>query len=167
MKQKFAGFTLVEVVVSITIGGVILATVMGTYLSLAKIKADLDISRKIQREMNFAMMRMGDRIRFNEISFDKYDRHVLCAGGLDSEKCKYGTKFQFKKSDNEENKTGKLLMNNDPLFSPQLNVEAFRFTVQGENDEQHRVQIEMLVSAVAKPSIKIPLRTTISSRLIQ
>lgn len=158
MKIKGPGFSLLELVVAIAIGGVILATVMGSYLTLAKTKQNLDISRQIQREINFAAMRVGDRIRAHSVNYAKFDEsnhHFLPLG--DDE-------FVY----SQEDKT--LTMNGAPLFSPSLEVSKLNFDVtplSPNSDAQERVQIELLVTSKVRPTISVPLRTTISSRIIR
>lgn len=160
MKTKCAGFSLIELVVAIAIGGVILATVMGSYLSLARMRQSLDVTRQIQREVNFAAMRMGDRMRAHSVNYEHEDyspeNHEFLPLGEDE--------FVY------DNKEKMVRMNGAPLFSPSLEVSELRFEVipsQRSEKIQGMVKLELRVSSKAKPEISVPLRTTISSRIVR
>lgn len=158
MRMKLAGFSLVELVVAITIGGVVLSTVMVSYVSLAKMRQSLDISRQVQRELNFATMRISDRARANSINYEKLDsdnHHFLPLG-----------EDEFIYDDVAKS----LSMNGAPLFSPNIMVEQAEFDVWPINNDpkvQPMVNLQLLVSSKNKPDIEIPLRTSISSRVIR
>ncbi len=158
MSVKNAGFSLIELVVAITIGGVILATVMGSYLSLAQVRQNLDITRQLQREVNFAAMRISDRARAYSVNYEELDadnHHYLPLG--DDE-------FEYDAMEKE------LTMNGAPLFSPNVEVSELNFTVfptAPSNRVQTKVTLEFRVTSRVKPEISVPLRTTISSRLIK
>lgn len=160
MIQRNAGLSLVELVVAIAIGGVVLATVMGSYLSLAKMKQNLDITRQIQREVNFAVMRISDRVRAYSVNYDHND-----FSPIDSSFLPLGDdEFKYDEDD------GQLTMNGAPLFSPIIEVRDLRFEVSPDalsSRVQARVKIEILVGSRVKPELSVPLRTTISSRLIE
>lgn len=160
MKLKNTGFTLIELIVSITIGGIILATVMGSFLTLGKTKQQLDLTRQIQRELSFATIRIADRVRSQSIDYSRIqdaNHHALPIG--DNEL------FSFDKD------AKMLFMNDAPLFSKNLMVQDAEFTVSPLNSEvQPRVHLEIRVSertTAETPRVSIPLRTTISSRIIQ
>ncbi len=161
MRTRTNGFSLVELVVAITIGGIILTGVMGSFLTLSKMRQQLDLTRQIQREINFATIRIADRIRSQSVDYFLWDEnnHYTLPIGTEDEV------FDF-------NETGHMLtMNGAPLFSPNLMVRNLNFSVFPEtedNDIQPSVQLELIVSERAvTPKISVPLRTTISSRLIQ
>jgi prepilin-type N-terminal cleavage/methylation domain-containing protein len=163
MKLQSTGFSLIEIVVAITIGGIILATVMGSFLTLSKMSQQLDLTRQIQRELNFATIRIADRIRSQSIDYsrlDELDHHFLPIGGSET--------FRF------DEDAGMLFMNDAPLFSNTLMVRDSTFLVFPEDESeklQPRVQIELRVTERTEgnitPKISIPLRTTLSSRIIQ
>jgi prepilin-type N-terminal cleavage/methylation domain-containing protein len=160
MKLKNTGFTLIELIVAITIGGIILATVMGSFLTLSKTKQTLDITRQIQRELNFATIRIADRVRSQSIDYARLvdsNHHFLPLGQDES--------FRF------DEDAGMIFMNDAPLFSHLLHVQDVELTVSPNNNEQQPyVHLEILVSEKSSeesPRISIPIRTTISSRIIQ
>ena len=160
MKLKNSGFTLIELIVAITIGGILLATVMGSFLTLGKTKQQLDLTRQIQRELSFATIRIADRIRAQSVDYSRIqneNHHTLPIGKDEL--------FSF----NQDEKM--LFMNGAPLFSKCLMVQDTEFTVSPHNPElQPRVHLEIRVSertAKEIPRVSIPLRTTISSRIIQ
>lgn len=160
MNRQNPGFTLIELIVAITIGGIILATVMGSFLSLGKTKQQLDLTRQIQRELSFATIRIADRIRAQSVDYTRTqeaNHHALPIGENEL--------FSF------DPEKGMLFMNEAPLFSHGLMVQKAKFTVsQSNNKLQPRVHIEIQVSERTKeeiPRVSIPLRTTISSRIIQ
>ncbi len=166
MRMRQSGYTLIELLVAITIGGVVLATVMGSFLALSKTQKQLDLTRQIQREINFAAIRIADRVRSQSIDYVRLDadptnHHFLPIG-------ESGGEFRFDPG------TGQLTMNDTPLFSHNLMVRDLEFEVSENPDIFHiqpSVKIELLVSNrtidLEPPKVSIPLRTTISSRIIQ
>ena len=123
MNTKKLGFSLIELVVAITIGGVILASVMGSFLTLSKMRQQLDLTRQIQREINFAVIRMADRVRSQSIDYgaeiNSDDSSFLPINGNE--------KFEFR-DDN-------LFMNDTPLFSSGLMVQDLKFTISLDPEE--------------------------------
>ena len=165
MSMRQSGYTLIELLVAITIGGVILATVMGSFLALSKTQKQLDLTRQIQREINFATIRIADRVRSQSIDYDNIvitDNHFLPIVGKEG--------FRF----NPDPGIKQLTMNGAPLFSSNLMVRNLEFAVSENPDTSHlqpSVKIELLVSdrtiGAEPPTVSVPLRTTISSRIIQ
>ena len=161
MNAKKSGLTLIELIIAITIGGIILATVMGSFLTLGKNKQTLDTRRQIQREINFATLRMADRIRSQSVDYARVvasDRHFLPVREEEA--------FWF------DEDAGMIFMNDAPLFSHFLRVQDAEFTVSEQNDLfQPKVHIKIRVSEKTadgvEPVLSIPIRTTISSRIIQ
>ncbi len=163
MNARKHGFSLIELVVAMTMGGIILVSVMGSFLTLSKMKHQLDLTRQIQREINFATTRVADRIRsqsvdYHFLNFDPdINHHFLPIIGADT--------FEF------DDTPGELKMNGEPLFSSNLMVQDVVFTVSQNPEISHlqpSVTIEMEVSERSDdPKIIIPIRTTISSRIIQ
>ncbi len=165
MNLRQSGYTLIELLVAITIGGIILATVMGSFLALSTTQKQLDLTRQIQREINFATIRIADRVRSQSIDYDLIDADLANHHFLP---IKSGEIFTF------DQNTGELLMNDSPLFSHNLMVRDLEFTVSENPQVSHLqpwVTIELLVSErtaeTENPTVSIPLRTTISSRIIQ
>ncbi len=160
MNRQTTGFTLIELIVAITIGGIILATVMGSFLTLGKIKQQLDLTRQIQRELSFATIRIADRIRSQSLDYTRIEDSNLHALPLGETEL-----FSF------DPDAGMLFMNDAPLFSSSLMVQDAEFTVSPlSNTLQPQVHLEIRVSertTAEVPRVSIPIRTTISSRIIQ
>lgn len=160
MNRQTTGFTLIELIVAITIGGIILATVMGSFLTLGKIKQQLDLTRQIQRELSFATIRIADRIRSQSLDYARIEDSNLHALPLGETEL-----FSF------DPDAGMLFMNDAPLFSSSLMVQDAEFTVSPlSNTLQPQVHLEIRVSertTAEVPRVSIPIRTTISSRIIQ
>ena len=167
MSMRQSGYTLIELLVAITIGGIVLATVMGSFLALSKTQKQLDLTRQIQREINFATIRIADRVRSQALDYVRLDadpsnHHFLPIEGEEG--------FRFDPATEIE----QLFMNDAPLFSHNLMVRDLKFTVSEDPDTSHlqpSVKIELRVSdrttGAEPPTVSIPLRTTISSRIIQ
>lgn len=160
MNIRSTGFTLIELIVAMTIGGIILASVMGSFLTLSNTKQQLDITRQIQRELSFATIRIADRVRSQAVDYSlvsEFNTHKLPLEGNEI--------FRF---DSDE---GMLFMNDAPLFSKTLIVQEAAFIVSPENiNLQPLVRLELRVANRTtgdKPAVSIPVRTSISSRIIQ
>ena len=67
MNQKKSGFTLIELMVSITIGAIIITSALSVYANFVQTKIQIDIARQMQKEINFALARVTDRVRNCEI----------------------------------------------------------------------------------------------------
>ncbi len=163
MKTKRLGFSLIEMIVAITIGGIILGSVMGSFLSLSRMRQQLDLTRQIQREINFAVIRIADRIRSQEIDHNEIDYSI------NTEKLQLGENAEIIFKTKETNGIETLMMNDDPLFSSNLKVDQLTFTVFPTTETptlQPRVTIKLQVSDIHDKT-SVPLRTTISSRLIE
>ena len=161
--RRIPGFSLIEILVAIVVSGIVLSAVMTSYVSLTQTSRKIDLSRQLQREMNFAMIRIGDRIRSHPIDF------------LDK-KCKNSASKLCLKNLTIEFSEGNLGFENQPLFSEIFAVENATFALTPSTDPgsfgktQPRVKIILEVGSAEKNHVKIPpllLQTTISSRTYQ
>ncbi|MCK5460557.1 prepilin-type N-terminal cleavage/methylation domain-containing protein [Candidatus Gracilibacteria bacterium] len=172
--QRKNGFTLVEVLVSIVISGMVLVSVMGSYWILMKTNQAAELSRNLQKETSFTLIRMTDKIRSLSIDYEAYENNSgkLCENqNLQTEQIMLCIK------DNQifEHKDGMLFMNDQPLFSSSFEVETVYFSVSPSQDPfknlakkefqlQPKVTIFLKVKAKLNPKIKFEIQTTISSR---
>ena len=151
-----AGFSLIELLVAMTIGGVVLTVVMTSYVAMTKTSLRLDLARQMQKETNFAVIRMVDKIRNHPIKSCESKKLVLKGG-----------KFTFKFLENRK----QLTLNNQPLFSENIAVDEGHFECKGLDENsaeiQPRVQIYLQVSAKKDPEITNRVQTTISSRIFE
>lgn len=171
-RLKNKGFTLIEVLVSLVISSMILVSVMGSYWVLIKANKSAEISRGLQKETNFAMIRMADSIRNFSIDYESYafGSGAVCES-LDINSCQN----LCVKGNVYQHKNGNLFMNDQPLFSNKYKVEDVYFlTAPGANpfenldnrslQLQPRVTIFIKVFSKENPAIKLEIQTTVSSR---
>jgi prepilin-type N-terminal cleavage/methylation domain-containing protein len=170
------GFTLIELVVSMVIAGIVFSAVMGAYVSLIQTNTRIDTLRQLQKEANFAMTRMTDKIRAFSVDYDAHSPSGSCTFALSSAETRIlcvqsGLKFEFKDKN--------LFMNEDPLFSERFSLKEGFFRVTPEKDPsdlgnpqfQTKVMIFFELEYVSEkdPSLNfsLPLQTTVSSRVYQ
>ncbi len=164
--KRAEGVTLFELIIAITISGFVLTGVMASYVSLSRSAQKIDISRQLQREINFAMARISDRVRGFSTDYDTCNNyadnlHKLCVQG--------GDYFEF------DDENGMLNMNGQPLFSPVFEVKEVAFNVTPTEkpsglDPQPRVQVYLRVGLGEGVKIHLQdfeIQTTLSSRLYQ
>lgn len=164
--KRVEGVTLFELIVSITISGFVLTGVMMSYVSLTKAAQKIDISRQLQREINFAMARISDRVRGYSVDYEnnicEYEENHddLCITGGDT--------FQFDFKNNQLN------MNGEPLFSKLFSVNKVAFSVTPSEPSalsaQPCVQVYLKVGLAEGVKINMQdfeIQTTLSSRLYQ
>jgi hypothetical protein len=165
---KNSGTSLVELLVTTVVAGIIFSSAMGSYFVFAKSTQKMNIWREIQKETHFSMIRMADKIRSNSIDFPAYI----------SGNCVIDTNRNLCLSDNNffEFKNENIEMNGAPLFSKQFKVERIKFQISPEKDPftnitqkelqiQPKVEIQIEISSRRDPKINFAIRTTISSRL--
>lgn len=181
ISSKNPGFTLIEVVVAITIAGIILSAVMVSYVSLAQTSRRIDISRQLQKETNFAMIRIADRVRAQSIDYEAYysgsgspeacgpsNLKVLCLGAKTKTITNPSKTVFVLKDENLE-------MNAAPLFSKKFKVDKAEFKISPERDPaklsnpqyQPKAQIILEISSREEPKISLLIQTTVSSRLYE
>lgn len=153
MKSSNKAFSLIELLVGMTIGGIILTVVMTSYAAMSQTNLQLDAARQLQKETNFAVIRMADKIRNFPIESCDEDEILL--------KNNHG-KFAFSE---------KLRMDEQPLFSENIEVKEVSFKCEGVEENpaklQPRVQIYLKVSSKKYPKISNWVQTTISSRIFE
>lgn len=70
MKNK--GFTIIELLVTMVILGLVLSGAMGAYYVLLKARDRVEIEREMQQEVTFAMTRVADKIRAHSVDYNQY-----------------------------------------------------------------------------------------------
>ena len=166
LKIQKPAFSLIELLVAITIGSIILTLVMMSYASMVQTNLRLDEARKLQKQANFAVIRMADRIRNYSVvlpnddnnqrsDFVSSDEGTLVIG-------KNKGFFEYLPS------SKKVEMDGQPLFSDNVVVDVLEFDYSVENPKQQPwVQIYLKISSARDPAISNWVRTTISSRVFQ
>ena len=150
------GFSLIELLVAITIGAIILTVVMGSYAAMVKTSLRLDIARQMQKEINFAAIRIADRVRNFSIDLEGSDSETLLTQRNEDV-------FEFLPIKKE------LMMNGQPLFSDKISVDSviFLYPPKENKNLQPWVQIYFKISSYKEPEITNWIRTTISSRVFE
>ncbi|MCF7812226.1 prepilin-type N-terminal cleavage/methylation domain-containing protein [Candidatus Gracilibacteria bacterium] len=188
MKQK--GSTLLELIVSIVITAIVLTAVMASYLALVRANQAANISRQLQKEANFAMIRIADKIRTFLPHYEQYSADGNQIGeqtflSLLHEETGQTVVFEKAETDRAENfcqaryghKCQTLLMNGSPLFSQNIHVSEALFRLSPaknpflpENLGEKAVQLQpkgtlfLKIESTQDPDINLTLQTTISSR---
>lgn len=171
-KTAASGFTLIEVIVSMVISVMLLTLVMGGFMTLIQTNQRNDAFRELQKESNFALIRLADKMRAVSIDYPAYEAGGACQnldlGSPLAQLC-LGDDHIFSFEE------GNLWLNEQPLFSDIFEVEKALFTVLPAQNPftnltvqsaqlQPKVHFYGVVKSKAFPQLYIPLQTTISSR---
>lgn len=171
---KNAGFSLIELLVSIVISGLVLSTVMAGYWTLVQAHHTTEIKRNMTQETTFALTRIADRVRTYSVDYEAYNS--LPSPGTCATVSFSGSEILCLGQNNVFEKTGtQLLMNTQPLISPQFEVTMLNFQISPGQDPfqnisnktaqlQPKVTILLETRSVKDPSLSFLLQTTISSR---
>lgn len=179
------GFTLVEMVVSIVIMGIVLTAVLSAIGNFIQTSRTLDTMRHLQQETIFALNRMADKIRSHGIHYNDYQAGGACeitgaSIGSASDICLgNGWKF-FLDSDRvyiQKSAVGSSTQE-APLFSDDVKVTNLLFEVTPVEDpnassswgeeslqKQPLVHISLSVQSAEKPALFFDIETSISSRV--
>jgi hypothetical protein len=167
--RKKQGVTLIELLVVIVTSGIILSTVMASFASLITITHKIDLSRQLQKEINFSLIRIADKMRANSIDYSAYTSGS-CSGQSPSSSQKLclgdGHIFDF-------NTPIKMLqMNDEPLFSEIFEVrDVFFFYVTPPAAKspllQPKLTVYLDVASKQFPEINFQIQTSVSSRQYQ
>ncbi|PID70459.1 hypothetical protein CSB37_02100 [bacterium DOLZORAL124_38_8] len=156
MKHQKKAFTLIELMISITIGAVILTSALGVYAQFVQTKMRIEIARQMQKEVNFALARLTDRARNCEITSGKSNFVNL--------KCENDKPYNFSINTDSNSFT----MNNERLISKRFKIitdnKTSKFVITNKENTQPKVQIFLKVQSKKDPSVQQFIRTTISSR---
>ena len=157
IKYKKKAFSLIELLVAITIGGIILTVVMGNYIAMVQTTLRLDLARQLQKEANFAVIRMADRVRNYSVDLGSSEKEELV---IRNDK----GRFEFLKTQK------KLEMDGQSLFSSNIVVDEVIFGYSGSVNPaklQPWVSIYLKISSKKHPEIGNWVKTTISSRIFE
>lgn len=157
MSHKKNAFTLIELLVSITIGAIILTSALGVYAQFVQTKMRIEIARQMQKEVNFAIARLTDRVRNCKIN----------SGNTASVNFDCGTNSNPTFSITTD---GELKMNDELLISSKRfkiieGENPSKFVITNEENSQPKVQLFLTVQSNKDETIKQSVRTTISSRI--
>lgn len=166
---KKRGFTLLELMVAITISGVIMTAIMSSYASLIRTKQKVDQHRQIQAQATLALSRIADKVRDYGIDYDAHDPtdpNTLFVGtDVNGE----DVVFTFTETDEgqftlQQTTGGRV----SPLFSRGVTATG-SFTVSPDAIGrpalyQPKVHVQLAVSSAKDETIKMDLQTTLSSR---
>ncbi|MDH3325075.1 MAG: type II secretion system GspH family protein [Candidatus Peregrinibacteria bacterium] len=169
-RRKVEGISLIEVLVSIVISGIVFSAVMVSYFSLIQTQKKADLMRQLQKEVHFAIIRIADKIRANSIDYSAYSEGSCSAVDLRS-----SLKLCIGDGNVFELNGDRLLMNEAPLISQKFSINKLFFyssptsnPAENKGDPsiqfQPKVTIYLEVESQLDPSIKMEVQTTISSR---
>ncbi len=176
MIRKTTGFTLMELMVAITVSGIILSAVMTSYAALVANKQKIDQFRHTQSAATLSMSKIADKVRDFGINYDAYEggdasteTTLLHIGPyIDENEVEHDISFEIK--------NGKILMQYNDRVAPitgGLVVSDGAFVVQpstvpnrGEGAQlyQPRVDVDLSFVSADDESIKMDLETSLSSR---
>jgi hypothetical protein len=130
---------------------------MGNYVAMVQTTLRLDMARQLQKEANFAVIRMADRVRNYSVDLGSSEKEELVIGNDKG-------RFEFLKTQE------KLEMDGQSLFSSNIVVDEVIFDYSvSENPAklQPWVSIYLKISSKKHPEIGNWVKTTISSRIFE
>lgn len=165
------GFTLIEILVSMVIMAMVFSGALYGFWKILEANARIDLSRQLQKEMHFAMIRMADKIRDYSIDYDAY----VSGSGKPCENQDVNSPLSLcVKNDYAFTMEDDVLkMNNAPLLSDKFITETLNFSITPNTDPsnianpQFQPKVTIFLKAESKflPDVSIPLQATISSRI--
>ena len=186
VKTKFLGFTIMEVLVSTVLFGIVMSLVLGSVWTMVKTREQTARFRNLQQELQFGMVKMADLIRAYGIDYAQHDTE---GAPLDGELQRlilghkvWGEKpltLQINIGSEGDDTPAHINLNGVPLFSPrvqlkadeegqiisyfQVTPEADPFQSYGESDYQlqPRVKIYLVLQDREYSNLEIPIQTTI------
>jgi prepilin-type N-terminal cleavage/methylation domain-containing protein len=181
---KHKGFTLFEVMVSMVISGMVMASAMGTYWVLVQSHHKNALYREMLRQTMFAMTKMTDQVRNYGIDYDAYasgsacdavgykngqtvsGNMILCLGGdivFEGEKTEdlspktIPAKYFYKLN---IKKTVSGITTISPLFSDNFEVESLKFSFTPEK-EPNKTGYEKEYQLQPKVNISMKVRSSL------
>jgi len=123
MRNKHAGFTLIEVLVATVISAGMLTLVMTSFWTLWQTYRTADLMREMQHESTFAMARIADKIRAEGLDYSAYNSPTQCAPNQNRLLCVgSGTFFRFDAAEKM------LFMGNYDVQNPLFSASKFIIT---------------------------------------
>ncbi len=183
-RLKVSGFTLIEVLVSLVIMGIMLTLATSSYWVFMQTNIKAGISRDLQQEMRFGLTRMTDQMRGFSIDYSAYgDVTSDCGSGNLNQKFCFGKNskgefvfLEYKEDPDEDADTDDemLFFDGQPLFSSKFRVSGFYVAFSptespyrnGASEFQIQPKATFFLKVESKrfENIKLELQTTISSR---
>ena len=179
IKQK--AFTLIELIVAFTVMAVVLSAAMQSLQAFVQTSRKLSIVRETQKDLSFALLRMGDKIRNNPIDYSQYDA-IPCSSHKPTATLSLASKICLENNWGFEHDGMKLLIfqgsDEAPLFPENIEVKSATFVVSphedpelssswGQSDlqRQPRVDIHLEIESTRDPEIGFIIDTSFSSRV--
>lgn len=174
MRNK--AFTLIELVVAFTVMAVVLSAVMQSLQAFVTTSRKLSVVRETQKDLSFALLRMGDKIRNNPIDYDQYTSGD-CAGTSKSS----GTELCLNRGWGFKQELENLFITKDgkdsAMFPENIKVTKALFKISPDEDpeastswgkdslqRQPRVDIELDIESLRDPDVQFSIQTSFSSR---
>ena len=166
-KYTKKGFSLIEIIASCTILGIVTSSLIGTILVLQSAKNNIATNSRLQHELQFATDRLGNLIRDFSINYAAYENNI-CSTSDTSKLCLGGNNTISTAGQN-------LLLNTEPLFSQKTIVNKAQFSIfpnknpaknlaNKELQYQPSVQIILEIASRYNPQNNYKINTTYSSR---
>jgi len=164
---KKSGFSLLEILVTIVISGILLAAAAGNFAYFLRAEQKINLQRELQKQVFFAMSRLNDAVRGCEIDFASFSPEKINFKKNSVEKI-------FEKTDENHIFPENFLLENQPLFSKKFRVEKINFVISPKKDPrenwanpQFQPKVEIFLHARSReiPEISTAVRTVISSRI--
>jgi prepilin-type N-terminal cleavage/methylation domain-containing protein len=173
-KSKILGYTLIEVLVAITIFVVIIAGPTGFFISSLKSQRKALSTMEIVDNSSYILEYISRALRMAKkddldgiscLSGDKVNYEITYSGQGIKFKNYNGQcqEFYLEGGQLKENKAGNIL----PITPPDLEVSNLKFQISGEGQAdnlQPRVTIFFEIRKKSQPETKIQFQTTISQR---
>ena len=168
--SKSSAFTLIEVLVSLVISGIMLTLVTSSYWLFLKVHKKAAVSRELQQETRFAMTRMADKIRAYNINYQDYESGGACPP---SQTRNYKLCLNDHTISFHENN---VWLDEHPLFSiDKFTVETAYFEFSPEVDPlknignlpaqiQPKTTVFLHLTSKKFPDTELKVQTTLSSR---
>ena len=165
-------FSLIELVIAITVAGIVFSSAMAGYVALVRTEQKAQELRRVQSEARMALLRIGDLLREQGTAYDHHS-----GGGETTELyLKNGQRLRFS-SEGAADFPQNLLYDDAPFFSQNTAVSEGSFFIEPEGDPfstenltqkslqvQPRVRIFMTLVSRNDPSVRFPIRTLFSLR---
>lgn len=156
MRRRLPAFSMVELMVAITISAIVMAMVMRSYASLSQTTIRLNIARQMQREVVFLMARVTDRCR-NADTITTTNGKILTCGNAT---------FSIELAPDGEQNTLMMRIAEDREWQPLLSE---LFSVEGSFETraigQPLAQIQLQITTPDTPDLPpLVIQTSISSR---
>ena len=181
--MKKSAFTLVEVVVAFVVMAIVMTAVLQSIGAFLQTTQRLNLVRETQREVSFALTKIGDTIRNESIDYEAYSSTGKCktlALGDPQEQICLGNQWRLD-FDNTVDDENLFVWKDDqkgPLFSQSVIVKNATFTISPEKNpdspeawgnaalqRQPIVDVSLTVASRRDPSIEFVLSTSYSARV--